>query len=47
MESVAPPSGVMLSASTKRLVDGTAALGDSELVHIKGAVEPVVAKAAW
>ena len=43
MESVAPPDGVMLSASTKRLVDGTAALGDSELVHIKGAVEPIVA----
>ena len=28
MESVAPPGGVMLSASTARLVDGVAALGD-------------------
>src|ERR1700741_988989 len=36
MESVAPPGGVMLSASTARLVDGAAALGESELVHIKG-----------
>ena len=29
MESVAPPGEVMLSASTARLVDGTAALGDA------------------
>ncbi len=43
MESVAQPGGVMLSASTKRLVDGVAALGESELVHIKGANQPVVA----
>ena len=28
MESVAPPGGVMLSASTARLVDGMAALGE-------------------
>lgn len=41
MESVAPPGGVMLSASTARLVAGSAALGESELVHIKGAEEPV------
>jgi adenylate cyclase len=41
MESVAPPGGVMLSASTARLVDGTAALGEPELVHIKGFDEPV------
>ena len=37
MESVAPPGGVMLSASTARLVDGGAALGEPELVRIKGA----------
>src|ERR1700740_30133 len=30
MESVAPPGGVMLSASTAKLVDGAAALGDGE-----------------
>jgi class 3 adenylate cyclase len=43
MESVAPPGGVMLSASTARLVDGAATLGESELVQIKGGDEPVVA----
>src|SRR6516225_1960407 len=43
MESVAPPGGVMLSGSTARLVDGAAALGESELVQIKGADEPVAA----
>ncbi|MEN3319272.1 MAG: hypothetical protein V7643_2673 [Mycobacterium sp.] len=41
MESVAPPGGVMLSASTARLVDGAATLGEFELVQIKGAEEPV------
>src|SRR6476661_4927897 len=41
MESVAPPGGVMLSASTARLVDGTTALGEPELVHIRGSDEPV------
>ena len=40
-ESVAPPGGVMLSQSTARLVDGVAALGEPEMVQIKGAVEPV------
>ena len=44
MESVAPPGGVMLSASTARLVDGAAALGEPELVRIKGADEPVTAR---
>jgi class 3 adenylate cyclase len=44
MESVAPPGGVMLSASTAKLVDGAAALGDAELVQIKGADEPVPAQ---
>ncbi len=41
MESVAPPGDVMLSASTARLVDGVAALGEPGMVQIKGAVEPV------
>ncbi|MGO9152946.1 adenylate/guanylate cyclase domain-containing protein, partial [Mycobacterium sp.] len=41
MESVAPPGGVMLSASTARLVDGAAALDEPEIVRIKGADEPV------
>jgi class 3 adenylate cyclase len=44
MESVASPGGVMLSASTARLVEGTATLGESELVQIKGADEPVPAR---
>ncbi len=43
LESVAPPGGVMLSASTARLVEGAATLGDAELVQIKGADEPVAA----
>ena len=43
MESVAPPGGVMLSVSTARLVGDTAAVGEPELVRIKGADEPVAA----
>ena len=43
MESMAPQGGVMLSASTARLVDGAGALGEAELVQIKGADEPVAA----
>jgi class 3 adenylate cyclase len=43
MESVAPPGGVMLSASTARLVGETAALGEPELVRIKGAATPMAA----
>jgi class 3 adenylate cyclase len=43
MESVAPPGGVMLGASTARLVDGAATLNAAELVQIKGANEPVTA----
>src|SRR6201984_1013025 len=39
MESVAPAGGVMLSASTARLVDGAAALGEPELGQIKRARE--------
>jgi class 3 adenylate cyclase len=41
MESVASPGGVMLSASTARLVAGAADLGEPELVQIKGAGAPV------
>jgi class 3 adenylate cyclase len=44
MESVAPPEGVMLSESTARLVAGAAVLGEPELVHIKGAKDPVSAR---
>ena len=44
MESVAPPGGVMLSATTARLVDGGAALGEVELVQIKGVDKPVTAQ---
>jgi class 3 adenylate cyclase len=44
MESVAPPGGVMLSASTARLVEGVASLGELVLVRIKGAEEPVPAR---
>lgn len=44
MESAASPGGVMLSASTARLVEGTAALGESQLVQIKGADAPVPAR---
>jgi len=47
MESVAPPGGVMLSASTARLVDGTAALGQPEMVRIKGANELVPPTGCW
>ena len=43
MESVAPPGGVMVSDSTARLVDTVALLGETELVHIKGARNPVPA----
>ena len=43
IESVAAPGGVMLSASTARLVDGAAALGEPAMVRIKGAEEPVAA----
>ncbi len=44
MESVASPGGVMLSASTARLVEGAATLGEAELVQIKGADAPVPAR---
>jgi class 3 adenylate cyclase len=44
MESVAPPGGVLLSASTARLVDGAAVLGQPELVQIKGVSKPVSAQ---
>ncbi|BBX47066.1 adenylate/guanylate cyclase domain-containing protein [Mycobacterium cookii] len=41
MESVAPPGGVMLSASTVRLIQGVAHLAATELVRVKGVEEPV------
>jgi class 3 adenylate cyclase len=44
MESVAPPGGVMLSASTARLVENSAVLGEPEIVQIKGAEAPVPAR---
>jgi class 3 adenylate cyclase len=44
MESVAPAGGVMLSASTARLVEGVAVLAAAELVHIKGSAHPVHAR---
>jgi hypothetical protein len=44
MESVAPPGGVMLSASTARLVEDAATLGESQLVQIKGAEARVPAR---
>src|SRR5271169_6407114 len=44
MESVAPPGGVMVSASTARLVEDVVALGAAELVHIKGTDRPIHAQ---
>ncbi len=44
MESVAQPGGVMLSASTARLVEDATVLGPTEMVRIKGATQPVVAR---
>ncbi|MGA8250947.1 MAG: adenylate/guanylate cyclase domain-containing protein [Mycobacterium sp.] len=44
MESVAPPSGVVLSESTARLVEGAVVLAEPEMVHIKGASDPVPAR---
>jgi class 3 adenylate cyclase len=44
MESAAPPGGVLLSESTARLVEHLAVLAEPELVHIKGADEPVRAR---
>ncbi len=44
MESVAPRGGVMLSASTARLVEGAATLGEAERVRIKGAEQPACAQ---
>ena len=42
MESVAAPGGVMVSALTARLVEDVAALGEPELIRIKGADQPVL-----
>jgi class 3 adenylate cyclase len=44
MESVAPPGAVMLSASTARLVEDVAVLGEPELLRIKGAKDAVPAR---
>ena len=44
MESVAPPGAVMLSESTARLIQGAAALGEPQMVRIKGADQPVCAR---
>ena len=44
MESVAPPGGVMLSASTARLVEHSAVLSEPGMVHIKGSDQPVTAQ---
>ncbi|HUO37965.1 MAG TPA: adenylate/guanylate cyclase domain-containing protein, partial [Mycobacterium sp.] len=44
MESVAPPGGVMLSEATARLVEGTAVLGEPQMVRIKGAANLVLAR---
>jgi len=44
MESVAPPGGVMLSASTARLVEGAATVGEVERVRIKGTDQPAYAQ---
>ncbi|AQT82632.1 hypothetical protein B1R94_07340 [Mycolicibacterium litorale] len=44
MESVAPPGGVMLSASTAHLVENSTLLGEPELVQIKGSHAPVMAR---
>ena len=44
MESVAPVGGVMLSESTARLVESAVTLGEPELVRIKGAAAPVIAR---
>jgi class 3 adenylate cyclase len=44
MESAASPGAVMLSASTARLVEGAATLGESQLVQIKGVDVPVPAR---
>jgi class 3 adenylate cyclase len=44
MESVAPPGGVLLSASTARLVEHHAVLSEPEMVHIKGSDQPVAAQ---
>jgi hypothetical protein len=43
MESVAPPGAVMLTASTARLVEGAATLGEPEMLRVKGADQPVAA----
>ena len=43
MESAAPPGGVMVSSSTARMVEDVAVLGEQQMVHVKGAADPVAA----
>jgi adenylate cyclase len=43
MESAAPPSGVMVSAATARLIEGEAVLSAERLVTVKGFADPVPA----
>ena len=47
MESVAPPGGVMLSASTARLVESAASSVSRSWSSIKGADEPVPPIDCW
>ncbi|WP_241519247.1 ATP-binding protein [Mycobacterium paraense] len=44
MEAAAPPGGVMLSASTARLVQHRAILAETQMLRIKGATTPVPAR---
>ena len=43
MESAAPPGGVMISASTARMVEDVATLAELQMVGVKGAASPVPA----
>ena len=47
MESVAPPGGVMLSASTARLVDGAAALGEPSWFGSRVPISPSRPSGCW
>jgi class 3 adenylate cyclase len=43
MESAAAPGAVLLSQSTARLVENSAVLAERQMVHVKGAEDPVAA----
>jgi adenylate cyclase len=47
MESVARPGGVTLSESTARLLGDGVAVGEPELVEIKGGGAPVLVRPCW